>query len=360
MNEEQRIFDLIEKYHQGILSKDEKTFVEKRMQTDAAFAEYLSLHGFTNQLVEAAGFDMLREKMTQDLIAIDKKNTRLKWGTGILATLLVLSSLVYVTNYFRKKNIPNRIEHKQDSPVKTQEGKDTTTSTTKVVEKIQVQKKGHVLPELSTDSVKAIPYFSPTQKDLLSNTKQEIAGEEKKTDTKKEALVKENKQCNLSFHLIVQASCKGEQSGTISVEKGTAMGGIKPYYFLTSVGERSSSGNFSNLGKGNYTITMFDSEGCSASQDILLSERNCFSRKAYSFNPDYGEKWNADQESGSGNFTIYNRGGIVIFKGHFAENNPAEWYGTNTQGTTMEAGLYVCVLEYSEGKTETIEISVIR
>lgn len=360
MNEEQSIFDLIEKYHQGVLSEDEKALVEKRMQSDAAFAEYLSLQGLTNKLVEAAGTDMLREKMRSDIAALDRKRSRLKWGASLLATLVVVSSLVYFTNYFRKKNIPAKKENKQAAPAH-EELKDTSETS--------VPLKKHTQPVSVTDvptttirndslPVLVLPKAVETRESRSDEKKGTVKEEE--TTSKTVVQNQESKPCDLSFHLIVQPTCKGEKSGTISVEHGSAVGGTRPYYFLSSTGESSSTGNFSDLSKGTYSIVMYDSEGCTAKQHVVLSDRNCSARKSYSFNPDYGEKWNAGLEEGSGKFTIYNRGGMIIFKGSFAENNPAEWYGTNAQGTTMEAGLYVCVLEYLEGKTETIEISVIR
>jgi hypothetical protein len=65
-------------------------------------------------------------------------------------------------------------------------------------------------------------------------------------------------------------------------------------------------------------------------------------------------------EGESGKFTILNKAGIVIFKGTFGNGELSEWNGTDMNGITVNAGLYVCLLEYPASKTENLQITIIR
>ncbi len=369
MNEELRIFDLIERYYQGVLSEEEKRAVELRAQSDSAFAEYLALHGYSKALVEAAGFDMLRQQMTRDLAGIELKRTRWKWAASIAAALLVLSALVYVMKIWktRKKEISLVLEQKEIFA-----GKEKTENTTIVLSvypdrvnnvhrvKSLEQKKEDLVIDSGFVFSGAPVFVQPVDSSGQMETR---ASQEPKNIPTENIETKVSLKCNLSFHPIVSPACKGKEDGVIRIESGSVSGGKKPYRFSVQTSGSLEEGILEGLSKGNYNVIMVDADGCRTIREVTVYERSCTLRKSYSFNPDYGEKWShvfTGNEHSSGNFTIYNRGGIVIVKGSFAENNPAEWYGINTQGMVMEAGLYVCVLEYSGGETETIEISIIR
>lgn len=366
MNEETTIFDLIEKYHLGLLSDEEKTSVEKRAQIDAAFAEYLKISGLSNELVYVSGLDMLRERMTNDLAALDKKEARRKWkiGAGITVALLLLALLIYWTRYAAKKNSTQPdIQNKKSSDTILNEK--VNTGSAEISEgnqrkTILQQKEGtkqttkDYNPNTSvsslimkTDSATGVESFVKEEDEFLNPA-----------DTKSNA----SSKCDLSFHAIVQASCKGEMSGAIILDEQSLSGGVMPYRFhISNSTKESSTGVFSELSNGHYTVTMYDSKSCSYSKEIIVPEKSCTSRKSESFNPDYGETWKIPAAEGeAGDFTIYNRAGITVFKGSFTAHNSAEWQGVNAQGMPVDAGLYVCVIEYSGGKTETIDISIIR
>ncbi len=215
----------------------------------------------------------------------------------------------------------------------------------------------------STETEKNIPVLSIAREGKDTVVSSTTANTKVQPDTPAVELKNTKaKECHLFFEVSVQASCKGENDGSIQVEMQSISGGTIPYHFkLSESGELSSLGVFSALGKGTYHLIGYDSKGCSQSKEILVYDKNCSQKKSYSFNPEYGESWKIPSAEGkSGAFTIFNRAGVAIFKGSFTGSDAAEWFGTNTQGSPAEVGLYVCVIDYAGGKTEVIEISIVR
>jgi hypothetical protein len=370
LNEEQSIFDLIEKYHQGLLSEDEKMFVEKRIQTDASFAEYVKINGLANTLVHSAGIDLLRERMSKDLAKLDRKRTRRKWGigAGIVSALLVSASTIYFLTDTEKEihSLPGI--HKKQISTDRPGDKTNIVSETTSVENNVLRKSGLKQPEkkLMTDTSdsknNSMSFSSTTEKGDTVDKVKILAGEHYKNSEQTKTKEDNQKESLLLFEVITHASCKGEVNGAIEVDKQSISGGVKPYRFrISNSNKESSTGAFSDLSKGNYIITMYDSKAYSHSKEVTVPEKNCTSKKSYSFNPTYGEIWKIPSMEGeSGSFTIYNRAGIIIFKGSITGQDSTEWTGINSMGITVDAGLYVCVIEYSNGKSEIIEISIIR
>lgn len=65
----------------------------------------------------------------------------------------------------------------------------------------------------------------------------------------------------------MKPDCEGEPSGNIMVQ-GT--GGTAPYEYSANGGTPQSSGTFSNLTSGTYTITVTDLKGCTATEVVVL------------------------------------------------------------------------------------------
>ncbi|MBX9853467.1 MAG: hypothetical protein K2X86_17115 [Cytophagaceae bacterium] len=359
MNDKREIFDLIESYHQGLLSEEEKSMVEAKMKTDASFAEEVRISGLVNELVHAAGIDQLRQKMTQDLALMKvKRQTRIKRGVAAVIGLLLLSAMVYLifnssrknissSEVQKKYNISEPSETKKDIPAISPE-KNKSTGKFPLQEKVAMDtlvQEDHILISV------------PEQDHTVLKVTKDEENKMPDPDNTKDNIIKD---CNLSFDVIIHATCKGEEKGIIYVDEKSILGGTRPYIFRASKDE-STSGVFSDLKEGTYIVTMYDSKGCSYSKEIIVPGKNCTVKKSYSFSPDNGETWKIPFAEGeSGSFSIYNRAGISIFKGAFGGNIVAEWNGTDMQGANADAALYICILEYANGKSEKIEISVIR
>lgn len=81
---------------------------------------------------------------------------------------------------------------------------------------------------------------------------------------------------------------------------------------------------------------------------------------SYSFNPDYNEKWVFNYETGaSGTFTIFDKSGKDIYSNTFGSGNE-EWIGNDRQGIPVAVGIYVAIINYSDGRKEKVELTIVR
>ncbi len=341
--------------------------MELRIKTDAAFSSYVTLNNFASEIVHTTGLELLRDQMRLDLAKIEQKRIRRKWkiGAGIIAAILGLSILYYfiksnekiktfTPNNDQKKHQPleqisnNKINTTENNSIST---KDKITSNTITQQAITENKILDGMDKISTATQTQNSADSTHTSALIVERKKEITSEEKI-----------GKNCSISFDAIVQHACQGDQNGSILVEQRHILGGTAPYSFhIDNPKQQSTLGLFSELAKGNYTITITDSKSCVSSKEISVFEKNCTTKKSFSFNPDYGEKWEMQvNPSKEGSFTIYNRAGIIFKNNNFSQNSTIEWDGSNTHGTLADMGMYMCTINYADGKMELIELSIVR
>ena len=115
MRPELETYQLIDNYLNGSLTGDAFVAFEKRMQSDAGFAEEVDLVKLSNQVVIGASIESLRQQMRADITAIDQKSMFSKvknWSAGILlGTAVLTTGLFYVQSSkeeLSKKNILNK------------------------------------------------------------------------------------------------------------------------------------------------------------------------------------------------------------------------------------------------------------
>jgi hypothetical protein len=359
LREQRETFDLIERYLQGGLSEEERALVDDRIMNDPSFAAEVHLSEQVNHVVAGAMQDMLREKMTNDLAQLDRGN-KTKWWTGGAIALLIVSGAAYMNlkddNTSETANLKNNnqeqtykesVSTQQAGPVASFQAKKYSPSpdNQKVVQADTFKNIVIADQAIKEENQQNTPVTENTSKDPVPNK------EESKDHTV---------NCKISFHAIAHATCKGELKGKIDVDMESITGGSAPYAFSMNQTE-SSSGVFSDLGEGKHTVIIRDKAGCTASREVMVTGKNCTEKKSVSINPDYGDSWKIQFAEGeSGHFSIFNKSGFVIFKGSFGSGELNEWNGTKTSGETAETGLYVCILEYSNGKKETVQITVVR
>jgi hypothetical protein len=373
LREENETFDQIEKYLQGTLSKEEHAMVEDRINMDSSFAEEVKLSSQVNNVVMGAAMDKLRERMTKDIADFDlHKNNKYKWWTGSSIVLLALISSLYV--YVKKEDasaiIPGK-DPKQGSIVSSNTANELKKNETIVSSKLKTE--NNLPVEKNQQEEKQESTVSPienpplqTDKDTEEHTIQEdkqVNNLKNEPPQKADPTVKTNtEKCHLSFKPVVHPTCRGEATGSIEIDPESIEGGKAPYIFVMDhTGIESGSGYFRALAEGIHLITVKDKSGCTASQEVNLPERNCQTKKSFAINPDLGETFKVPYHEGeSGKFTILNKGGIVIFRGNFGSSELNEWNGTDSNGATAAIGIYVCLIEYTNGKSENIQITVIR
>ena len=84
-----------------------------------------------------------------------------------------------------------------------------------------------------------------------------------------EVTVFEPEELSFEAQEITNANCYGGCNGSIKVQ---AAGGTGSYQYLLSTGEVTTTGAFSHLCAGNYALTITDANGCSYTQDYILTQ----------------------------------------------------------------------------------------
>jgi len=370
-------FELIEKYLRGELSASEKAMVEDKIKQDSSFAEEVEESAFVDQVIIGAGLEMLREKITKDIAQLDqKKKRRVKWSVaGLLVLIGCVAGYFFVKEANWEKRIPKNVpadEHFIENDNKNlntaNKGKaKKETNATMVKKKAFILKKEKLSAIEAKDSLKYVPLFDtvPMQKNQETLVRippvQAIEGKLDTIASLSQPTPFQN-NCVLSFQATPQSTCRGEQNGSIQIAKQTLSGGQAPYTFsLGESGIKSGTGEFSNLAEGTYIVHVSDKTGCSSSQEVYVSSKSCQSKQAFSINPDYGEIWKIpyDKEK-SGIFTILNRTGHTVFRASFGNEASSEWNGTDMRGVVVKTGLYICILQYRDGKKANLQITVVR
>jgi len=81
--------------------------------------------------------------------------------------------------------------------------------------------------------------------------------------------------------------------------------------------------------------------------------------KAQSINLDLGEQFTFPAISESeAHVSIYNRGGLLVYKTKLVQDQTEVWSGTDSNGTVVQSGLYIYIIEYISGSKSTGEIVV--
>ncbi|MCG9972171.1 LamG-like jellyroll fold domain-containing protein [Christiangramia crocea] len=75
---------------------------------------------------------------------------------------------------------------------------------------------------------------------------------------------------NLTGSSIVEPSCNGVSDGEIIA--GTATGGTPPYIYKVNGRSYQSGTNFSGFSNGSYTVTVQDAGGCTATENVTVTE----------------------------------------------------------------------------------------
>jgi hypothetical protein len=373
LKDSQEIFELIERYLTGDLSQAEKLEVEKRIHTDSAFAQEVESARFVNQVVMGAEMDKLREKMTRDLARLGTGNNNSgNWLAGGISLLIVISGGLFIYNSSGDDNsIPQeKIVMTEvvtaDKNVADGSGSDIVSIGSQAVgteaEKniIRAEVKTEIQNNLSVPAISEEAHYEPEIMESENSDSEYSSINLKPAPEHQQKHIE--KTCYIDFIASVTPSCRGEKNGEIEIDRNSIKGSSGVVSFsLRNSDDQSEDGRFSGLGEGKYVVIIKDKNGCAATKDVQVGSKNCSVKKVWSFNPDYGEHWKIEYQEGEvGKFTIMNKAGITIFKGLFGNNAEDQWNGTDQDGNSAEAGLYIAVLEYQNGKTETVQITVVR
>jgi hypothetical protein len=167
---------------------------------------------------------------------------------------------------------------------------------------------------------------------------------------------------NIQFTLTSKATCPNDQKGVIYIQK--VSGGAEPYSYTLN-NKKIKTSVIENLSEGKYEIKISDKNGCSTVQNTTVLEENCTPKiqqgEKFNINPTIGEscsiQFNTDKK---GTITIYNRGGKIIYRVTNPSSEFVDWNGADGYGALAEPGLYVYMIDYTDGTKITGEVNITR
>jgi len=161
------------------------------------------------------------------------------------------------------------------------------------------------------------------------------------------------------------ASCFGLSDGSATAQ---ATGGNPPYAYNWNTTPVQNSATAINLAAGNYTVTVTDNNGCSATTSVQISEPssgscgdvyfpNAFTPNGDSKNDDFGPLGNTAAISNY-DLKIYNRYGEIVFS---CKDPSVRWNGVykskaNTQGSFVWFATYTYKSQYKRSEQGSVTI----
>jgi hypothetical protein len=348
-------YDRITHYLKGTLSVEDRMIFEREIELDPALAELVKKHRIAHQALLASRLLKLKTQMQSDIASgladqtIKKYRIKraLRFGLILLATSLSIYLIVTVLN---KKDVA--VKSRLDKNTK-----DTTPSlnaplTSSLEEKITYSR---------TTKAKANSMVIEEIKDTIVHDRITVLDKHastqvlQETPTEKQNVVLEKKDpcANVSFQIkgTSTATCKGKKEGVIDA---SIKGGTPPYQCgLQKKGLREINWNkagssfFTGLEANTYHIVIKDHIGCTqvVEKPFHVEEKNCgpSAITEYAVRPEYQERVEIPIEA-DGEVIIYNRSGQEVLKAPVYEGRDFIW-----DGTAVEKGLYLFVLEYANG-----------
>lgn len=380
MTFQEDIYRQVEEYIQGSLHQPDNERIKNLIDTDPVYRDAYEEISLSNRIIVGASFSRLREKMRTDLNRIEQQRTRRKKDIRniSMAALLIGAGIagIWIGKPDEKTKEPAMGEYSDSShtPNKVQAAPETipVDTSTKASRMFPVkQAKNPVEPIVShpvsghvhTDS-------TPSAEDAGEAAMKEaiVDNHLPLRDTIVQPVTKSNRKpdprtgpaCDsIKARFTISPSCSGENTGRIEITE--IKGGLMPYVVYIDDIDISYSFEAEALRPGSYIARIYDANQCEGIQKVTVPAKSCQSEQAYSFSPDFGETWTIPRGSGeTGVFKIIGRSGHVIYEHPFGAQSRNEWTGIDKTGKIVDYGMYICLLEYSDGRIQKIQVTVIR
>ncbi len=371
MRPELETYQLIDKFLNGELQGDELASFEQKLQSDAAFAEEVSLQKLTNEVVVGASFDSLRSQMSRDLDKFDSSNNNQMWGLASIGFAVLSAGIISL--YISQK--PETITQAKPETHITADKKQSIERE-RSVKTIAEPRKQDFVPDNTKEIIAAAP-AQKTSAQTETIIKQEIidpvtttttSSNTQTTDYQKITSANSEKtvtadpciQTAITAKILSTPSCSDGSNGSIQIPLAEIKGGTKPYTISFNQSKASSTKEvYPYLKPDMYTIVISDANGCTKTYTTDVEEKNCRT-KSFIFAPDKGETWTIDGiNNNSYVLTILNMAGRQVWKTNTMQGT-FEWQGVSQQGEYLDAGLYIYILEYTNGSKENGQVTIVR
>jgi hypothetical protein len=364
---------LIDQYLENKLSGKELIAFENQLVQDKMLAIKIEEQRMLNNLILEAELKSVRTQIEKDLSAMQNPSFFRMYWKWIGAGLLSISAILYFTlpnstdhaNLLVQEPSVHAVENKNHSEIKAEDKTEKSAHTSQPVKATNATSKNAtsklndaVVESEENSSINNAEVIVPTVSSF-TNTSLTSGIETKPTEVTKTI------DCSLTkitFSVATETACENTETGSIHIEK--IAGGIAPYSYTIN-NKRIKERNTFELAAGRYEVKVSDKNGCSSEHNVTVLEKNCTPAiqqgMKFNINPTIGETcsipFNTDKK---GNVTIYNRGGKIIYRAANPSSDYIEWNGTDGYGGLAEAGLYVYIIEYTDGTKVTGEVNIIR
>lgn len=377
---------MIDRYLRGELAGEELEDFTKNLSHDSSLAEDVAFQGEVNELISVNAYHELRNQMSADIANIDK-GTGNKGFNRTISVILIAGLLSVVGGYFLLKdndkgtsglskndkqelihpdNIPSTKVTEAENGSNAFENEQSATSNNnskKPLENIKGDKTVEIQDNaqaISKNKVAADTVVSPGQSATINETNKAVKEPVSTITDKPEINADPCAKAVIKARWTTSDACQARNDGKIEIDESLIQGGEEPYRIdLYSGNQKVDPSDLDRLYSGNYTLKITDVNGCLGKWNIKLAEKSC-QPVGVSFSPAQGETWAfSGNDRNSYYLSIYNQAGQMIFKSSLL-SGVYEWSGISNAGSMVETGFYVYVVEYTNGKRENGQITVIR
>jgi hypothetical protein len=372
LNPQDELLDTIDNYLNRVMSEEERFAFEERLALDETLSAKVNEVRLTNEAIYYASLAELKNTIGKDIKNIKYKPS-FNWKKASyisIASLVLLSGIttyVFVNNTDNKPVKQDRVKNKQRA---IQGNNGSVTSEKAVDAKKSYQQQPLTIPGKIDSTQKDVP----SKQNLILPADNNVQQVEKIKPADSGNTLQKNDSdqgiknivppetdtkiaCDKLFKINTEASCKQKETGSIHIISD----GAYSYTYQVDIQSTSGSkGTFTNMPSGVHEILVTYGKECIYKKKVSIAEKWCAMNESYSFNPDYNEKWILNYETGaSGTFTIFDKSGKDIYSNTFGSGNE-EWNGTSNQGTTVPVGIYIAFINYSDGRKEKVELTIVR
>jgi len=381
LSNEDILMETIDRYLNGGMSEQERIAFENRMAIDGDLAAKVEETELVNEAVHYASLAVLREEIGKDIkkIRYREHSVPVKIISFILASLAVA---ILTIGYFHNNPettspadegpaggspaTPDTIQPRDKGSVTEYSSNENTTIAINLrkADSDQIRKQ----PEMSADSNEkfSVSHSAPMSIEPVivadsTQGKQATVAQAAPTEpipanSDIPAPTAQTADCEKAYKIKSAPSCRGKATGSISVITADT---TTPVLIIDNYSS-SVNGVFDELAAGIHTVSISYGDDCRFTENVIIEEKWCPLNKSFSFNPDYGERWEIAYEKGdAGTFSIFTSGGREIYRNTFGQGNEF-WAGHDSFGALSAIGTYLVIIQYEDGRTEKAELTIVR
>jgi hypothetical protein len=358
------IYEVIERYFSGALSKEERDSFEAQFISDEALKQKVDIFKASRNAILQNKLKDLKELMAAESSKVNKPGSLNKlWSAIIIVSLLGSGFFIWHTN---KK--PNQYNVQQDR-VSGKPSDSSSESNDQTDDKVQT-KDNVGIEHAEKKSGESKVAIAESEKNSVEETREESKvippseNLDKRHQTNpvapKDSAVHASdipadlcKGVKIAAQSVLNEPCAGSNDGFIELKD--LHGGKAPYVVTVNGVEHGNSTHLKELAGGRYEIKVRDRNGCIHHfNPLILKEKDCVLR--YDFNPGRGEEWQGPVVDAS-RLTIMDKSGKVVYTKQMDNGEQCTWNGYNQSGTLLH-GYFVFIIEQKNGKVIKGSITV--